>query len=97
MTTYFITRHSGAIEWAKQQNLSVDIFLEHITSELFQQGDCVIGTLPINLIYELQNKGVTVLSLILDLPRELRGQELTLQQLISCKTRVVNYLVTLAN
>ena len=95
MKTYFISRHSGAIQWAKNKNLRVDEFMEHIDTESFVNGDTVIGTLPINIIYELQKKGVTVLSLILDLPRELRGKELSLEQLTDCNARLINYCVNI--
>lgn len=96
MKTYFISRHPGAIQWVKNINLHVDEFIEHIDSESFKKGDTVIGTLPINKIHELQNNGVTVLSLILDLTRNLRGHELSYEQLIACNARLVNYAVTIA-
>lgn len=57
MTTYFITRHSGALAWAKQEGLAFDVHLEHLIN-LAQliEGDIIIGTLPINMVYALNAK-----------------------------------------
>lgn len=30
MTTYFITRHSGALAWAKAKGVEYDMHLEHL-------------------------------------------------------------------
>lgn len=95
MTTFFISRHQGAIEWAEQQHLNIDLFIQHIDSKIFTAGDTVIGTLPINIIYELQQSGIKVYSLILDLPRELRGQELSYKQLVECNARLIEYKVSI--
>lgn len=93
MTIYFISRHTGAIEWATSMNLQVDRFLQHIDDDIFVAGDIVIGTLPINMVCELQNRNIKVLSLILDLPLKLRGKELSQAELVACNARLVNYQV----
>lgn len=57
MTTWFISRHLGAIEWIKQQNIQIDHFESHLDTSLIQAGDVVIGTLPIHLAAEICQKG----------------------------------------
>ena len=52
MTHWFISRHSGAIEWAKQQNLPVDRFESHLDVDEVKPGDRVYGTLPVELTAE---------------------------------------------
>lgn len=95
MTTYFITRHLGALEWAKKEGLQFDVHAEHLQSIAFlQTGDTVIGTLPINLVYQINKKGVHYVHLSLEIPAALRGVELTVEQLDSCKATLERYEVT---
>ena len=57
MTTWFISRHQGAIEWIKKQNIQIDRFESHLDTSFVQAGDVVIGTLPIHLAAEICQKG----------------------------------------
>ena len=57
MTTWFISRHPGAIEWVKQQNIQINRFESHLDTSLVQANDVVIGTLPIHLAAEVCQKG----------------------------------------
>lgn len=94
MTTYFITRHAGALAWAKQQNLSFDIHLEHLLNlEQLQAGDVIIGTLPINLVYQLNLKHVRYTHLSLNIPSHLRGIELSTTQLDECQATLEEFFV----
>lgn len=94
MTTYFITRHSGALAWAKQQHLSFDVHLEHLLDlNLLQAGDIIIGTLPINLVYALNKKQVRYIHLSLNIPPQLRGIELTIDQLNTCQATLEEFFV----
>lgn len=94
MTVYFITRHPGALEWAKQSNITFDVHATHLFSlERFQAGDKVIGTLPINLIYQLNQAGVRYFHLSLVVPSELRGVELNAKQLVECQASLEEYVV----
>ncbi|MFC2998134.1 CRISPR-associated protein Csx16 [Acinetobacter sichuanensis] len=95
MTTYFITRHSGALQWAAQQGLSYDVHCEHLDDlEQFHAGDVVIGTLPINIVAALNQKNVRYIHLSLDLPPHLRGIELNAEQLRQCKATLEEFQVT---
>lgn len=77
MTTYFISRHPGAIAWAEQEGFHVDTQLTHFDAENVKPGDTVIGTLPVNLIADVNARGGRYLHLALDLPADQRGKELS--------------------
>lgn len=77
MTTYFISRHPGAVAWAEQEGFHVDEQLAHFDVDVVQPGDVVLGTLPINLVAALNERGGRYYHLTLALPAEMRGQELT--------------------
>jgi CRISPR-associated protein Csx16 len=81
MTTYFISRHAGAIEWAQQQDIKVDQQLSHFDPNITQKGDVIIGTLPINLVAEVNQRGGEYFHLTLALPSEMRGKELSANEL----------------
>ena len=80
MTTWFISRHPGAIKWVKLQNIQIDRFESHLDTSLVQAGDVVIGTLPIHLAAEVCQKGVKFYFLSINVTPEQRGTELTEQQ-----------------
>jgi CRISPR-associated protein Csx16 len=77
MTTYFISRHAGAIAWAESQGFHIDQQLAHFDVKLVKADDVILGTLPVNLIAEVNERGARYFHLTLELPAELRGQELT--------------------
>ena len=79
MTTYFITRHPGAIAWARQQGLNVDQQLTHLDITHIQAGDTVIGSLPVYI------------HLSLTVPEHWRGQELTVEQMTQCQAQLEQY------
>lgn len=74
---YFVSRHAGAVEWAKRKGIVVDQLVSHFDPEVIQEGDIVIGTLPINIVAIVNEKGGIYKHLSLDLPAEARGKELT--------------------
>lgn len=81
MTTWFISRHQGAIEWVKHQNIQIDRFESHLDTSLVRAGDVVIGTLPIHLAAEICQKGARFYFLSVNVTYEQRGTELTYEQL----------------
>lgn len=93
MTTYFITRHPGAIEWAARQGLQVEVQLTHLDPALIQPGDTVIGTLPVNLAAQVCARGGQFFSLSLDLPPEARGRELSADELELFGARIAGYQI----
>ncbi|PJK03831.1 CRISPR-associated protein Csx16 [Lysobacteraceae bacterium NML71-0210] len=88
MTQYFISRHPGAIIWARKQGFEA-VQIAHLDCALIQPGDTVMGTLPVHLAAEVCRRGGRYLHLQVNIPAELRGQELdaeTLEQLGACLT-----------
>jgi len=93
MTTWFVSRHPGAIAWAHQQGFEVDQKVEHLLPEQVQKGDVVIGTLPINLACEVCNRQARYLHMRLDLARDDRGRELSAEDMQRCGTRLEEYFL----
>lgn len=88
MTTWFVSRHPGAIEWARQYGLRVDRLVSHIDSTQVQAGDTVMGTLPVQLAAAVCQQGATYFHLTLDLPAHWRGRELNAEELRHCNARL---------
>lgn len=93
MTTWFITRHPGARQWAQQQNLHVDRHVAHLDPTDVQPGDTVIGSLPVHLAAAVCQRGARYFNLSLDLPAEARGQELSAAELDRYNTRLEAYVI----
>lgn len=94
MTTYFITRHQGALDWAKNNNVHFDVHLEHLLSlDELKSGDVIIGTLPINIVSQINDIGVDYVHLSLDIPPQLRGVELSAKDLEQCKASLQRFYV----
>ena len=92
MTTYFVSRHPGAIAWAKSRNLDA-VFVEHIEIKDVEEGDMVMGSLPVSKVAELNAKGVRYKHLILHMTRDDRGRELTVEDMVRLKAKLVEYHV----
>lgn len=93
MTTFFVTRHPGAIEWAGQHDINFDQHLTHLDPARISAGDTVIGSLPIHLAAEVCARGARYFNLSIDLPAGLRGQELDAATLDQCTARLEEYRV----
>ncbi len=92
--TWLITRHAGAREWVEQKGIRVDAVLGHLDEEALgriQQGDTIIGTLPIHLVAEVCARGARYLHLSLNLPPEARGKELTPEEMDRYGARLEEY------
>ncbi|TAH42489.1 MAG: CRISPR-associated protein Csx16 [Betaproteobacteria bacterium] len=94
MTTFFITRHPGAVEWATRRGLQVDQFLAHLDPAVIAPGDTVIGVLPVNLAARVCVRGARYFNLSLDLPAEARGRELSADELEAYDARLEAYDVS---
>lgn len=81
MTVYFITRHPGAVAWARQEGIDVDQVIDHLDVTTIRPGDTIIGTLPVNLAAQVCARGASYLHLSLELPPEMRGKELTVEDM----------------
>ncbi|MBS0512385.1 MAG: CRISPR-associated protein Csx16 [Proteobacteria bacterium] len=93
MTTWFVTRHLGAVEWARRKGLIVDRQIAHLDPETIAPGDTVIGILPVNLAARVCKRGARYLNLTLDLPAEARGRELSADELDAYGARLEAFIV----
>lgn len=85
---WFVSRHPGAIEWAKRQQLVVDRWVERLDSSEVGAGDTVIGTLPVNLAAEICKRGGRYLHLSVSIPLAWRGRELSAEQLLAASAEL---------
>ena len=88
MSIYFVSRHSGAIEWAARRQLHIDRVMPHLDPACVQPGDTVIGSLPVNLAAQVCATGAAYWHLSLELPASLRGRELSADELERLGARV---------
>lgn len=94
MTTWFISRHPGALQWINANNIHFDHHLTHLTDEPIAAGDIVIGSLPVNLAAEVCAKGAYYWDLSLALPEEARGRELSADELEQYQAQLNAFNVT---
>lgn len=81
LTTFFVSRHAGALEWAARQHLHIDLLVPHLDPAQSKPGDTVIGSLPVSLAAQVCAAGAAYWHLSLELPAELRGRELSADDL----------------
>jgi len=91
VTTYFISRHAGAVAWAQAQGFQVDQQLAHFDVDVVQDGDVILGTLPVNLIAEMNERGGRYFHLTLELPAEKRGTEISAADMQHFGARLEEY------
>jgi CRISPR-associated protein Csx16 len=94
MTTYFVTRHKGAVEWARRQGISATM-VEHLDPNSIVRGDMVLGTLPIQLAAEVIARGGRYLHLELTMPPGMRGTELTADDMVRHGAKLQRYHVVI--
>jgi len=91
MTTYFITRHKGALDWARWRGIKAT-HLAHLDVDIIQPKDVVLGTLPISLVAEINQRGARYLHLTIEnLPQEKRGQELSAEDMDAFGAKLEEY------
>ena len=93
MTTYLITRHLGAVDWMARQGVVVDTVLSHLDPNLIKRGDTVIGTLPVHLAAVVCERGAKFVCLTLDLPPDLRGGEIKVEDMDAWGARLEVFVI----
>ena len=81
MATWIVTRHPGALQWMRRQGVVATRVVAHLDTNEIADGDEVIGTLPVPLVAEVCARGARYLHLRINMPVELRGKELTEDQM----------------
>ena len=94
MTTWFVTRHPGALDWVQAKGIAYDVHIVHLDAAKVNAGDTVIGSLPVNLAAEVCERGARYFNLSLDLPAQLRGRELDAATLNECRARIEEYRIS---
>ncbi len=93
MTRWFVSRHDGAIEWAKQEKLRIDRWVAHLDLAEIREGDMVIGTLPVHLAAEVCARGAEFYFLTLNLSLPQRGAELDFAAMQAARCSLQRYVV----
>lgn len=92
---YIVSRHLGALSWLKDRVGEPAVHIDHLDDLcMLQSGDTVYGTLPMHLVAEICARGVRYRHLEVELPKHLRGQDLTAEQLTKLNAELVEYAVT---
>lgn len=90
---WFVSRHPGAREFARQQGLRWDAEAKHLDAPPAVAGDRVYGTLPCPLAAAVCSAGAEYWHLEVPVPAALRGRELTAEELAAVGARFVRYEV----
>jgi CRISPR-associated protein Csx16 len=93
MTTYFVSRHPGAFQWAKRKRISFDRALLHLNPDKLRPGDVVIGMLPVHLAAQVCARQARYFHLAMDVPYECRGMELSMDDMSLFSARIAEYRV----
>lgn len=93
MTTYFVSRHAGAIAWAGRHGIAPDHWVDHLDIETIREGDRVVGTLPVPIAAAVCALGAHYLHLDVPQQQAQRGRELSADDLDAMGASVRGYRV----
>lgn len=93
MSTILVSRHSGALDWFKSQNIIVDETLAHLDMDDVgvKKGDIVVGNLPVQLAAKVCAKGARYFHLEINVPLAYRGKELSASLLEQFKAKLTEF------
>lgn len=91
MTTWFVSRHPGALDWMLHSGVTFDRHVAHLDTESVAAGDTVIGSLPVNLAAEVCARGAEYWNLSLRLIAQDRGRELSAEEMQSYDATLEHY------
>ncbi|MDO5667635.1 MAG: CRISPR-associated protein Csx16 [Alcaligenaceae bacterium] len=94
MTTWFISRHPGALYWMQKNEIHYDKHVKHLDPSEIKAGDIVIGSLPINLAAVICAVGAEYWNLSLFIPESARGKELSADELDSYDAKLERFLIS---
>ncbi|MBP8053740.1 MAG: CRISPR-associated protein Csx16 [Burkholderiaceae bacterium] len=91
---YFVTRHRGAVTWAAEGGVKArKVLMENFDVAVVQPGDIVMGTLPVHLAARVNARGGHYWHLAMEIPPELRGEELSADDMRACHARLEEFAV----
>lgn len=92
---FFVSRHQGAIEWARKNDIisGEAAIVSHFDPSDVKEDDVVIGTLPIHLASEVCARGGKYYHLMMNVPTEARGKELTFEDMESFGAKVQEFKI----
>lgn len=95
MTITFVSRHQGAIDWAREEGLLPEQarIVDDFDVRTSAAGDLVIGTLPAQLAASICERGARYQHLTLDLTSELRGKDLDAAGMRACNARLEEFFI----
>lgn len=81
-TTWLVSRHAGAQEWLLRRYPRAESrIVAHLDVTAVQNGDRVIGTLPVQAIADICARGATYIHLTIPMAPVHRGRELDADEL----------------
>jgi CRISPR-associated protein Csx16 len=86
-----ITRHPGAADWVMQQLSHQVQVVSHLAPDEIEPGGAYYGVLPLNLAAAICAQGSVCWVISVNMPPELRGQELSAKQLDELGAELVRY------
>ena len=94
MKILVVTRHTATCNWLKTQLEGHALhFTAHFSHEMAEGFEVVVGILPINLVADLNALGIRFFMVTMDVPAELRGKELTEEQMVECNVKLEQFSV----
>lgn len=93
MTVFFVGRHRGALQWAKDEGIAFDESVDHLDARSIRDGDVVVGTLPVQLAAEVCERGGRYMHLSIAVPPSRRGSELSAEDMRAFGASVEEYRV----
>lgn len=88
-----VTRHPGAAEWVRRRLGRAVQVVDHLHPHEIRPGTRYHGVFPLNLAADICRAGAQCWAISVQLPLELRGQELSAAQLEALGARLVRYQV----
>ena len=89
MTCWFVSRHAGAVEWARSHLITADRWVDHLDTTQVAAGDRVMGTLSMEAAAEVCARGARFFALTMTIAPAQRGLELNSSDLnrLHCSLR----------
>ena len=87
---YVVSRHPGLVDWVGEQGIEA-AHVAHLDAGLLdrlEQGDQVIGNLPVHLIARVCEKGVLYRHVVMDLDAGQRGDEMSAREMTAAGARL---------